>query len=191
MQCESWAVVIRNVFIVLLALAAIATVGLGAASYVTPLAATIYRNESKGTYLGVRAERGMLGFYSWWCVPGKQRAPVARSWGHPFVGMITYDFFPAPKTYHVSNRPGGSYSVSFSYSDWPPVSQRIAASCVVSVHFGSAFGLLAAYPALAFIRGPLRRHRRRRKGLCLKCAYDLKGNVSGVCPECGKKTRQP
>jgi len=45
--------------------------------------------------------------------------------------------------------------------------------------------LLAAYPAVALARGPLRRHRRRRKGLCLKCGYNLTGNVSGVCPECG------
>ncbi len=21
--------------------------------------------------------------------------------------------------------------------------------------------------------------------LCIKCGYDLRGNVSGVCPECG------
>ena len=27
---------------------------------------------------------------------------------------------------------------------------------------------------------------RRRKGLCLSCGYDLTGNVSGVCPECGE-----
>jgi 4-amino-4-deoxy-L-arabinose transferase-like glycosyltransferase len=26
---------------------------------------------------------------------------------------------------------------------------------------------------------------RRRRGLCPSCAYDLTGNVSGVCPECG------
>ena len=45
--------------------------------------------------------------------------------------------------------------------------------------------LFAAYPAIAFIRGPLRRHRRRRKGWCIKCAYNLTGNVSGFCPECG------
>jgi hypothetical protein len=25
----------------------------------------------------------------------------------------------------------------------------------------------------------------RRRGLCLSCSYDLTGNVSGVCPECG------
>ena len=30
-------------------------------------------------------------------------------------------------------------------------------------------------------------HRQRKKGLCLKCGYNLTGNVSGVCPECGEK----
>lgn len=33
---------------------------------------------------------------------------------------------------------------------------------------------------------PYRRHMRRvRLGLCLSCGYDLTGNESGVCPECG------
>ena len=41
------------------------------------------------------------------------------------------------------------------------------------------------YPTTVFVRGPLRRKRRRRKGLCLKCGYDLTGNESGKCPECG------
>jgi len=45
---------------------------------------------------------------------------------------------------------------------------------------------LLAYPAIAFIRGPLRRWRWRRKGCCRNCGYDLTGNTSGVCPECGK-----
>lgn len=40
-------------------------------------------------------------------------------------------------------------------------------------------------PVLAFIRGPLRRRRRRKKGFCVKCGYNLRGNVSGICPECG------
>ena len=46
--------------------------------------------------------------------------------------------------------------------------------------------LLAVYPTITVIRGPLRRYRRRRKGLCLKCGYNLSGNISGVCPECGE-----
>ena len=46
--------------------------------------------------------------------------------------------------------------------------------------------LFAIYPTIAFTRGLLRRYRRRRKGLCLKCGYDLTGNVTGVCSECGQ-----
>ena len=55
----------------------------------------------------------------------------------------------------------------------------------VSIDGWAAAALLMIYPTLAFIRGPLRRWRRRRKGLCIKCGYDLTGNESGVCPECG------
>lgn len=47
------------------------------------------------------------------------------------------------------------------------------------------FVLFAAYPTIALIRGPLRRWRRGRRGLCVNCAYDLTGNVTGVCSECG------
>ena len=32
-----------------------------------------------------------------------------------------------------------------------------------------------------------RRDRRRQPGLCVKCGYDLRGNASGVCPECGSE----
>lgn len=29
--------------------------------------------------------------------------------------------------------------------------------------------------------------RRVRRGVCLRCGYDLTGNISGVCPECGTR----
>lgn len=44
---------------------------------------------------------------------------------------------------------------------------------------------LVSYPGIAFVYGPLRRYRRRKNGQCLKCGYDLTGNVTGRCPECG------
>ena len=50
--------------------------------------------------------------------------------------------------------------------------------------------LTLPYPIVIFVRGPYhryRRYRRRKKGLCLKCAYNLRGNVSGICPECGER----
>jgi len=43
----------------------------------------------------------------------------------------------------------------------------------------------AAYPTIAFIRGPFRRRRRRPKGLCVTCGYNLTGNLTGTCSECG------
>ena len=50
---------------------------------------------------------------------------------------------------------------------------------------------LAAYPALALIRGPFRRRHRRKRGWCVKCGDDLTGNVSGACPECGDEIDRP
>ena len=44
--------------------------------------------------------------------------------------------------------------------------------------------LFALYPTIAFIRGPLRRHRRRKRGLCIHCGFDLRGTPER-CPECG------
>ncbi|MBU0718254.1 MAG: hypothetical protein KJ749_08405 [Planctomycetes bacterium] len=52
--------------------------------------------------------------------------------------------------------------------------------------YGSAV-LFGVYPVTAFVVGPLRRRRRRKRGLCVNCGYNLTGNVSGVCSECGTK----
>ncbi len=49
--------------------------------------------------------------------------------------------------------------------------------------------LLALYPAVAFIRGPFRHWQRKRKSLCTKCGYDLTGNESGICSECGSAVK--
>ena len=32
---------------------------------------------------------------------------------------------------------------------------------------------------------------RRKLGMCAACGYDLTGNVSGVCPECGNASVRP
>jgi hypothetical protein len=53
-----------------------------------------------------------------------------------------------------------------------------------SAGFASPPVLLGGYPLF-------RQWRRRKRGLCVKCAYDLTGNVSGVCPECGTEVKKP
>lgn len=48
--------------------------------------------------------------------------------------------------------------------------------------------ILAAPPIWALLRGPFRRSRRRARGQCVHCGYNLTGNVTGVCSECGEPT---
>jgi hypothetical protein len=47
---------------------------------------------------------------------------------------------------------------------------------------------ILAIPPLIWLRLSYHRrrlHLRRERGQCAKCGYDLQGNVSGICPECG------
>ena len=55
----------------------------------------------------------------------------------------------------------------------------------ISVPCWGVVALFAFYPALAFIRGPARRWRRRKRGLCIHCGYNLTGLTEPRCPECG------
>ncbi|UCE61529.1 MAG: hypothetical protein JSU63_07220 [Phycisphaerales bacterium] len=82
---------------------------------------------------------------------------------------------------------------------WGPVEYRreetdgtlnVQRTQTISVSAWLLLIVIGVYPAIEFIRGPLRRRRRRRKGLCTSCSYDLTGNMSGVCPECGEETRR-
>lgn len=45
--------------------------------------------------------------------------------------------------------------------------------------------VLGAYTLLSLRRAIVRRYKRRKPNECLNCAYDLTGNISGTCPECG------
>ena len=45
-------------------------------------------------------------------------------------------------------------------------------------------GIFSLYPAVTFLLW-FRRRRRPLPGQCAKCSYNLTGNTSGVCPECG------
>ena len=52
------------------------------------------------------------------------------------------------------------------------------------------FTLCSVWPVVAFFRGPWCRSGRRTNGLCGPCGYDLTGNESGTCPECGEKVER-
>lgn len=48
--------------------------------------------------------------------------------------------------------------------------------------------IFAGLPAIWFA-GFIIRRLRLRQGRCLACGYNLTGNTSGICPECGVKTQ--
>ncbi len=50
---------------------------------------------------------------------------------------------------------------------------------------GGAILLFGPYPAWVLLGRPIRRWRGSRHDLCVLCGYNLTGNTSGVCPECG------
>jgi 7-keto-8-aminopelargonate synthetase-like enzyme len=51
---------------------------------------------------------------------------------------------------------------------------------------GWAFGAIGGYVLAKRINR--RRAEREARGFCRRCGYDLTGNVSGRCPECGTPT---
>lgn len=70
------------------------------------------------------------------------------------------------------------------YFYWPEVTRSEDGFSQVKlplyIPFAGFVGVLI-YPSIPFVR----RRWRRRRGQCVRCAYDLTGNTSGVCPECG------
>ena len=64
---------------------------------------------------------------------------------------------------------------------------------IMSMYEGRALWVAWVVVAIAVSAGTLYairrpdevRQRRKAKGHCAGCDYDLAGNVSGVCPECG------
>lgn len=65
---------------------------------------------------------------------------------------------------------------------WGPVRQT-----QVWISLWYFVGAFLAYPFVRLVRATVRRRQLRRTGICGNCGYDLTGNMSGVCPECGRQ----
>ena len=68
---------------------------------------------------------------------------------------------------------------------WPPAPSKAMASYRRFPYPLLCIGLLVL-PAMWMLLGIHARDKARRAGCCHACGYNLTGNVSGVCPECGK-----
>jgi hypothetical protein len=56
---------------------------------------------------------------------------------------------------------------------------------LVLIPLWPACGITALLPMMRLVGATRKWRRMRSKGRCRSCSYDLTGNVSGVCPECG------
>ena len=77
-----------------------------------------------------------------------------------------------------------SNSTITEITDWLPSYHSAGQSWFINFPLYIFFIVLLPiilYPTLPIIK----KRRRRKHGLCVKCAYDLTGNESGICPECG------
>ena len=69
-----------------------------------------------------------------------------------------------------------------------PLFSPLSLTVFLPVTYPGALPLVPLVAILAFAwvrRTALRRSIRRKRGLCVKCAYDLRGLEHEVCPECG------
>ncbi len=51
-----------------------------------------------------------------------------------------------------------------------------------------AWMAVSVYPMFVVVKGVALRRWRGKRGQCRRCGYLLRGNLSGVCPECGRLT---
>jgi hypothetical protein len=104
------------------------------------------------------------------------------TWGDE--GQMRYDHPPdyRPRYTFVRSRDGRGWS-------WSNDLHTTGWDLDLRVPFWLIFLALATPPGLMFLLKALRflrRRRRRLRGLCARCGYDLRGGTSVRCPECGE-----
>lgn len=98
------------------------------------------------------------------------------------------DGTPDVRNLHRWHGFGYEHWVSSSNSRWVWNGTQALDGTYRALMIGSPFWALlllcVGYSTIYFLRGPLRRRKRRHRGQCLECGYDLRGSA-GKCPECG------
>jgi hypothetical protein len=154
---------LRRVLLILSVVGLASSAGLWAASYCfTPGFAIAYQGSMRGVVFA--ANQGAFRV-TCLCLKDNPTPPtgVPRWQSGAMNGEIAMWF--GPETNAIASRFGGGW--------WTLTCPFYVLS--VPLLFFSAFSLPL-----------LRRRRRRRLGLCVACAYDLRGSL-GVCPECGEE----
>lgn len=73
-----------------------------------------------------------------------------------------------------------------SEEDLQWIAQQWATVYGVRIPFWFPLVLFGVFPFLVLVLAPLRRRARRNRNECVHCGYNMTGNESGDCSECGK-----
>jgi hypothetical protein len=159
---------ISSVIISALVVAALGVEAVRCASFVRPRWWCLHGGpipEFADSFWSVQADAGQFWLHVRWLT----EQPYASAWNYRHFGPFGYlrDLEPLYK----NGRPEAGASVK---------------QVSLYAELWACVGLLGAYPAIAYWRGPRRRRIRYARGRCIECGYDLTGNTSGVCSECGR-----
>ena len=89
-----------------------------------------------------------------------------------FRAALEYDPTPGRRAFLLTSARRGPYRITwFVFPLW------------------LSTGILTAAGLTPILGGPVRRRWRRWRGACVWCGYNLWGNRSGRCPECGTRFR--
>lgn len=118
-------------------------------------------------------------------------------WRHLYVyGWSGSGFVAVGRDGKVPNLPhggGATNSQTFGPEMPPGSSTRPITGWHVGIPMWMLVGLTLLVPIVRFSDlgfAACRQRQRKRHGLCPDCSYDLKGNLSGICPECGNSVAE-
>jgi hypothetical protein len=134
------------------------------------------------------------GLVPWWS--RMHRVPVRSHYTDDQLGVIWYNetgfgwplaSFVADTTYDGRVRGAGNHAVRHRGSITWERGSRMYVLLYQPIWLGftgNALMLAGVWLFILMAPGAVRRRRRRARGLCGTCGYDLRGEA-GVCPECG------
>ncbi len=107
-------------------------------------------------------------------------------WAGWETGTITIGWAPRNPRRRTGREDGFTWEQTYANS-WPAWSTIYRVNVSISRGFVAPSWVPAAVFAVLswLLVRPLLSENRRRLGLCTGCGYDLTGNESGVCSECG------